>query len=128
MKLAKRSIPKGCGRWTPPFFLTSGAAALVLVSAVVAAPAPPAATLGASTPAQGGFGTIKGRLVWGGTTVPQPKILQQQGKADKNPEVCAKNAPILSQELVVDPQTKGIRDACAYLIQPKGANPQAVQA
>jgi len=86
----------------------------------------PVATLAAGAPAQAGFGTIKGRLVWGGTGLPQPKVLQEVGKATKDPEVCAKDKPILSQELVVDPKTKGIQHGFAYLVRPSGDNPEAV--
>src|SRR5262245_755131 len=40
--------------------------------------------------AQGGFGTIKGRLVWEGGSVPPAKNLVEQGAAPKDPEVCGK--------------------------------------
>jgi len=86
------------------------------------------ATLAAGSPAQAGYGTIKGRLVWGGESVPQPKVLQDVGKATKDPEVCAKDKAILSRELVVDPKTKGIQHGFAYLVRPNGANPEAVAA
>lgn len=74
--------------------------------------------------AQGSYGTIKGRLVWGGAEMPKPKIEQAKGKATKDPEVCAKDSPILSQELVVDPKTKGVAHGFAYLVRPKGSNPE----
>jgi hypothetical protein len=72
------------------------------------------------------FGTIKGRLVWGGDTVPAAKVLAEKGKAQKDPDVCAKDEPIISRELVVDPKTKGVAYAFAYVVRPKGANPEAV--
>jgi hypothetical protein len=74
--------------------------------------------------AQENFGTIKGRLVWGGAEVPKQVVVEEQGKAKKDPEVCAKNAPILSKELVVDPKTKGVAHGFAYLVRPKGVNPK----
>jgi plastocyanin len=86
-----------------------------------------AATVMSGLVGQGPFGTIKGRLVWGGPEAPTPKVLQEKGTAQKNPDVCAKNQSILSQELVVDPKTKGIAYAFAYLPRPKGTNPDAVQ-
>ena len=82
------------------------------------------ATLAAGSPAQAGFGTIKGRLVWGGADVPQPKVLQEVGKATKDPEVCAKDKPILSRELVVDPATKGIQTASPTWSSPSGPTPR----
>jgi hypothetical protein len=78
--------------------------------------------------AQGGFGTIKGRLVWDGATVPPAKNLVEKGAAPKDPQVCGKDAAIASRELVVDPATKGIRYAFAYLPRPQGSNPDAAKA
>jgi hypothetical protein len=75
---------------------------------------------------QGEFGTIKGRLIWGGENLPAPRILEEKGKAAKDPDVCAKDQPILSQELVVDPKTKGMAHGFAYLVRPVGTNPKAV--
>jgi len=90
--------------------------------------APPAsAMLGAAAVGQADFGTIKGRLVWGGDEVPPSKVVEEKGKAQKDPEVCAKDEAIISQELVVDPKTKGIAFGFAYIPRPKGANPEAVQ-
>jgi hypothetical protein len=76
----------------------------------------------------GQYGTIKGRLVYGGSEAPAPKVLIEKGKAPKDPSVCAVNATIYSKSLVVDPKTKGIRHAFAYLVRPKGANPAALKA
>jgi hypothetical protein len=78
--------------------------------------------------AQGNFGTIKGRLVWGGSDVPAAKVLAAVGQAPKDPQICAKDAPIIARDLVVDPKTKGVRYAFVYLVKPQGANPDAVKA
>lgn len=108
-------------------------AALVVVSAALvsgssAGAAPPVGPLVASIPtAQEAYGTIKGRLVWGGPEAPQPKVLEATGKATKDPAICAATAPILDEKVVVDPQTKGIRFAFAYLVRPKGQNAAAVK-
>jgi hypothetical protein len=93
------------------------------------AAAPPVATLAAGLAGQGQFGTIKGRLVWGGdvAAIPPVRVLAAVGQASKDPNVCARNQPILSRELVVDPKTKGVSFAFAYLTRPKGANPEAVK-
>jgi hypothetical protein len=64
-------------------------------------------------------------VVWDGEAL-APKVLVEEGKASKDPEVCASNKPILSQEVIVDPKTKGIAGALVYLVNPKGANPEAV--
>jgi hypothetical protein len=77
---------------------------------------------------QSQFGTIKGRVVWGGDDIPPVKVLEAQGKAEKDPNICAKNQPILSRELVVDPKTKGVSHAFAFVFRPKGSNPDAVKA
>jgi hypothetical protein len=92
-----------------------------------AAVPPPLGLTAAGWVGQGQFGTIKGRLVWGGDDLPQVKVLQEQGKAQKDPDVCAKNQPILSREVAVDPKTKGVAYSFAYLSRPKGSNSQAVK-
>jgi len=78
--------------------------------------------------AQGNFGTIKGRLVWGGSEIPPRKNLVDVGASTKDPSVCAKDAPIPWREVLVDPATKGVRNGFAYLVRPQGSNPDAVQA
>lgn len=78
--------------------------------------------------AQGNFGTIKGRLVWGGETVPPARNLADVGQAPKDPQVCAAKEPIAARDLVVDPATKGVRYGFVYLVKPQGVNPEAVKA
>ncbi|HEV3164489.1 MAG TPA: hypothetical protein VGZ22_10725 [Isosphaeraceae bacterium] len=71
------------------------------------------------------YGTIKGRLVWGGDTAPTPKVKFPKGDPmAKDPEVCAVQ-PVLAQELFVDPQTKGVEFGFAYLPKPVGKNADA---
>ncbi len=77
---------------------------------------------------QGSFGSIKGKLVWGGPEAPAPKVLVGQGKADKDPAVCAVAATLVDHNLVVDAKTKGVMYAIVYLVKPKGVNPDAVKA
>ncbi len=84
--------------------------------------------LAVSVVGQAGEGTVKGRLVWGGDTVPASVMLVEKGKAAKDPEVCANDTPIASKELVVDPATKGVSFGFAYILRPKGTNPAAVKA
>lgn len=77
--------------------------------------------------AQQEFGTIKGRLVWGGSDVPPSPVLVAKGMATKDPEVCGKDEAILSQELVIDAKSRGVAHGFVYLVKPKGANPEAVK-
>jgi hypothetical protein len=55
-------------------------------------------------------------------------VLAAVGGAAKDPQVCAKDKAILSRELAVDPASKGIRYAFAYLPKPQGVNAEAVKA
>ena len=77
--------------------------------------------------AQGDYGTIKGRLVWGGNDAPPVRMLVDKGRAQKDPEICAREEAIPNRELVVDPSTKGVAYGFAYLVKPKGSNPGAVK-
>ena len=79
-----------------------------------------AASIGSAATAQAGFGTIKGRLVWGGETAPS----REKPKADKDVAVCGK-VPLFSQKLIIDPKTKGVAFAFAYLERiPRGRTPR----
>jgi len=100
-------------RWTRFLIGTAAAAALALLPCT-------------STEAQngGGWGTVKGQVVYAGAQAPNPVPL----KVDKDPEACLKNGPILSQELVVNPKNKGVRWAMVWLsaLDDKGnADPKA---
>lgn len=101
-------------------------AGLAIPAGAGAAP-PISASLACGLVGQSEYGTIKGRLVWGGSQAPPVKVLAEQGKAQKDPNVCARDKPILSRELLVDPQTKGVSSAFAYLVKPNGTNPEAVK-
>jgi hypothetical protein len=108
--------------------LSIAALAVALVLPGVANAAPPvAAILCSEMVGQAEFGSIKGRIVWGGDEIPAPKVLEEKGKAKTNPEVCARDQTIYDRELVVDPKTKGVLYCCAYISRPKGSNPGAVK-
>jgi len=98
-----------------------------LAQPTVEAAFPPLGPLSAALAGQGEYGTIKGRLVWGGSEVPPAKNLVEKGQAPKDPEVCAKGAAIPSRELAVDPETKGVAYGFVFLVRPKGSNPEAVK-
>ena len=89
--------------------------------------AAPSSTAPAAAVKAEGWGTLKGRVVYGGDP-PQPQVLQEKGKAVKNPELCAKDAPILSERLVVDSGTKGVKNAFVYLMRPTAVNEEAKKA
>ncbi len=74
----------------------------------------------ASPPApQDGYGTIKGRLVWGGPTAPDRVVIDVTKNNDA--KSCSKTQ-LLDPELMVDKETKGVANAFAYLPTPKGKN------
>ncbi len=86
--------------------------------------APEPAPAPSATP-QAGFGTIKGRLIWGGAEIPKPELITQNKQ--KDPQVCGK-VDLYERDLVVDAKTRGISNAFAYLPSPKGQNPEAEKA
>lgn len=111
----------------------AGLAGAVVLTALLAGPAsppasaasPPRSAVVAVLPAQdGAFGTIKGRVVWSGADIPQPKALDSKSK---DPEVCAKET-LYARDLVVDPKTKGVRDLFAYIPKATAKNEAAVKA
>ncbi|MDR3617816.1 MAG: hypothetical protein P4L85_00555 [Paludisphaera borealis] len=110
-----------------PLAMATGLASLVFAARTADAAIPPVGPVSSAIIGQGSYGTIKGRVVWEGD-VPTPKVLVEEGKASKDPEVCGVKQPILSQELLIDPKTKGIAGALVYLSKPNGTNPEAVKA
>jgi hypothetical protein len=85
-------------------------------------------SLGQNANAQTGVGTIKGRLVWGGAELPTPKLKVKKGDPnEKDAAVCAVG-DIFDETYVVDPKTKGVADGFAYVVNPKGKNPELLAA
>lgn len=78
----------------------------------------------AATVTAEGWGTLKGQVTFDGTPPPMP-VLQEVGKAQKDPEVCAKDAPIVSEKLVVNSGTKGVKNVFVYLQRPARVNEEA---
>jgi plastocyanin len=92
------------------------------------APAAASTTTASTTPVKAeGWGTLKGQVVFGGDP-PAAKVMIEQGKADKNPEVCAKDGPIKSERLIVDPAGKGVKNVLVYLPKPTAVNEDAKKA
>ncbi len=124
------SILEHAGRGLVRVSLSATLAAVVLATAFET-PSRAGVALGpvaASVVGQAGFGTIKGRLVWGGPQAPAPRSLVEKGSATKDPAVCAVAGAIPDQSLLVDPKTKGIKSGFAYMVSPKGENAEAVKA
>jgi plastocyanin len=95
------------------------------------AEASPAAGAAAAAPASGGaaggWGTFRGQIVFEGAP-PPPKVLQQKGKAEKNPEICAADGPILEEKLIVDAASKGVKNVLVYFPRPSAVNDDAKKA
>ncbi len=71
-----------------------------------------------------GWGSVKGRIIWKGD-VPEPVLLHPKGASVKDAEVCAAT-DMYRQDLVVDPETKGIANIFIYLRKaPKKIHPDA---
>jgi hypothetical protein len=60
-------------------------------------------------------GTIKGRLVWAAGPIPVQKVEAAAAK-----DAFCKAKPIVNKDIVVDPETKGVANAYAYLVKPSG--------
>ena len=89
----------------------------------------PIASIAAVVPGQASeYGTIKGRVVWGGDKAPAQPPRFPVGKADKDPEFCGAKTAIPDEEVVVDPKTLGVKDVMVYLNKPSGKNPEAEKA
>jgi len=93
-------------------------------AATPAAASTSAAPSGAAAGKSEGWGTFKGQVVFGGTP-PGAENLIDKGKAPKDPEVCAKDAPIKVERLIVDGSTKGVKNALVYFPKAKPVNDEA---
>lgn len=88
--------------------------------------AAPTPTASAPVKAEG-YGTIKGQVLFG-ADAPTTKVLFEKGKAPKDPDVCAKDAPLISERLLVDGATKGVRNVLVYLSKPTSVSDEAKKA
>ncbi len=127
----------GCGGQGPessdavvaPSTVSSSPAAKTSAAAAPGSSAPSAATTpSAAAPVKAeGFGTLKGQVTFAGDP-PAPKVLFEKGKAAKDPDVCAKDAPLLSDRLLVDGGTKGVKNVLVYLSKPTSISDEAKKA
>ncbi len=86
----------------------------------------PAAAPAALVKAEG-WGTLKGQIVFGGNP-PEVPVLEEKGKAEKDPQFCAKDASIKSERLLVDGASKGVKNVLVYLPKPTAVNEEAKSA
>jgi len=104
---------------------TAGTSAPAASSGATTSAAPAASSTAAAAPTKAeGWGTLKGQVTLKGTA-PKPKELAEKGKAAKDPTVCAVDAPILNERLVVDPASKGVKNVLVYLPKPTAVNEEA---
>ena len=72
------------------------------------------------------YGTIKGRLVWDGP-LPTPTVLVKKGdRSVKDAAVCSYKE-LIDRKTQINPETKGVPHAFAYLSRPKGSNPERMK-
>ena len=95
--------------------LASAALSLLAVSFVFA---------GQNAECADGYGAVTGQFVLDGE-IPEVTVLVEKGDLNvKDAAVCAKHG-VLSEELVVDPKSKGIRDVFIYMRKaPKDVHPE----
>jgi plastocyanin len=92
-----------------------------------AAPTGGAPAASATPVTASGWGTLKGQIKFAGNP-PEVKVLQEKGKAVKDPDMCAVDSPILSERFEVDSATKGVKNVLVYLPRPTAVNEDAKKA
>jgi hypothetical protein len=109
------------------YFVWFSWAVLLIAPHSADASAPVAGLVAGGVVGQSQTGTIKGRLIWGDENIPPAKVLVEKGKGGNDADICAKDEAIVSRSLVIDPKTKGVAYAFAYLVKPKGDFAQATR-
>jgi hypothetical protein len=71
--------------------------------------------LAATAPAALAQGSVKSQVIWSDKNVPK----NEEAKVDKDKEHCHEKGPILKNELVVDPKTKGVKNVVFWLVDAK---------
>jgi hypothetical protein len=72
-----------------------------------------------AAPAQNGWGTIKGRVIFGGKDLPKPEPVDTSKSADSAKCLEANKGPIFSEEWVVNPKNRGVRWVFVWLAPEK---------
>ena len=115
----------------PGVSVTASPGASAPATANPAADPPPAKAAESAAPAAApattkaeGWGTLKGRVIFGGDP-PAQKVLVAKGDPNaKDAKVCSARE-ILSQRLVVDKTSKGVKYAVVFIPKPTAVNPDA---
>jgi plastocyanin len=116
------AVPATAGSGSVPTAGAGESGSVEKASAKEAAASPPAVAEGAVE----GWGTLKGRVVFGGDA-PAAKVLIEKGKAPKDAEICSKE-PIMAEQLEVNPANKGVKNVIVYIPRPTRVNPDAEKA
>jgi hypothetical protein len=90
-------------------------AAALFAVAVVYLFLPPQSAI--SQPAGNGWGSVKGQFVFGGAAIPAPKPIDVSMNADK--DHCLSKGPLMNEEWVIDPKSKGVRWVFVWLAPAK---------
>ena len=72
-------------------------------------------------PSKLAWGAIRGQVTWGGKTIPRQTPLA----INRDRDHCLSAGPVLSEDCVVSPKTKGVRWVLVYLV-PEGKKPLPV--
>jgi hypothetical protein len=67
-------------------------------------------------PAQQEWGSIKGKVIFGGAKIPIPDEMALLAKSDDRKICLCDKKEMLSEMWIVDPKTKGIKSVCVYLM------------
>ena len=74
-----------------------------------------------------GWGTLKGQVVFGGDP-PGPKVLARRARPPRTPRSAPRTPRSISERLVVDGATKGVKNVLVYIPKPTAVNDEAKKA
>lgn len=112
-------------RFANSLLACAGSAAAIVSAGLIFGLASPTPRASAAEPApvqDAKYGTIKGRLVFGGAAPELPKIA-----GTENQEFC-KDQKLVDRALDVNAKTKGIANGFAFIVKPSGKNADAEKA
>ena len=64
-------------------------------------------------------GSVKGQVVWAGANVPA----RPQLNVNKDQQACLAKGPLLSEEVVVNPENKGVENVFVWITTADGGKP-----
>jgi hypothetical protein len=80
--------------------------------------------LASARAAEEGWGTVKGQVVFGGDTIPQPKEIDVSNNQDK--QHCLSKGPLFNEEWTIDKDNKGVRWTIVWLAPASAGTPLPV--